>query len=129
MKRLTLKDAERAFELYKAWIGEGMQPAGSAQAQARANICLTCPKNVEKPLQEFLTGAVALTVRKQIELKNKLNLRVMGEKSLHVCDVCQCVLRLKVHVPTYVIRQSTKQEIIEHLPDFCWQKKEITNDN
>lgn len=131
MSRINLKQAQRAYELRKSWLGDGGVPVPPIQSQSRADVCtgrLTgtpCPKHVEKPIQELLTEPVALIVRRQIELKNKLKLRVEGEKSLHVCDACNCILKLLVHTPIKFIEETKTPELIESLPDHCWQKREI----
>lgn len=125
MSNISIKDAQRFYDLRKSWLGEGANAVPPAQSQARADVCLMCPLNVIKPIQELFTGAVAMTVLRQIEYKNKLKLRVDGEKSLHVCDVCQCVLRLKTHVPIKFIAENTDADTLEKFPSYCWQKKEI----
>ena len=113
------------YELRKSWLGEGGRPVAQDHAQERANICLSCPLNQEKGLPEFLTALAALTVRRQIEMKNQSQLRVDGEKRLHICDGCGCVLRLKVWTPMKFITETTEQNVIDSLPDVCWQRKEI----
>lgn len=125
MSKISIKDVQKFWALHRDWIGEERQPVPPSQSQSRADICLKCPKNVIKPIQELFTGAVALTVLRQIEYKNKLKLRVDGEKSLHVCDVCNCVLRLKVHVPIQSILETTDENELAGFPDFCWVAKEM----
>src|SRR5688572_538906 len=121
MSNISIKDAKRFYELRKSWIGDGAHPVPATQAQARADVCLMCPLNVVKSIQELFTGTVALTVLRQIEYKNQLKLRVDGEKSLHVCDVCNCVLRLLVQTPIKFIKETKSQETIDAMPDYCWQ--------
>lgn len=131
MSRITIKDAQRAYELKKSWLGDGGHPVPATQSQARADVCTKglngekCPMNVTKPIQELFTGAVALTVLRQIEYKNQLKLRVEGEKSLHVCDVCNCILRLKVHTPIEFIKENTNEETLKKFPEYCFITKEI----
>ena len=74
-----------------------------------------------KGLYEVFASSAALLVRRQIELKNKLNLRVNGEKSLHICGGCLCVLKLKVWAPIKFIAQTTDMTKLH--PD-CWQISE-----
>lgn len=131
MSRITIKDAQRAYELKKSWLGDGGHPVPATQSQARADVCIKgcdgqkCPKNVIKPIQELFTGPIALTVLRQIEYKNQLKLRVEGEKSLHVCDVCNCVLRLLLHVPIEFIKETKDAETLAKYPSYCWIPKEI----
>jgi hypothetical protein len=128
----TVKEAVKFWELKNSWLGAGGKPVPAAQSQARADVCNKgcngekCPKNVVKPIQELFTGAVALTVLRQIEYKNQLKLRVDGEKSLHVCDVCNCVLRLKTHVPIEFIKETTDDETLKKFPSYCWIPNELS---
>lgn len=117
MSTISIKESVKAYELMKSWLGNGGRPVPLLQAQSRADVCLKCPMNVEKPIQELFTGAIALTIRRQIELKNKMSLRVEGEKSLHVCDGCNCVLKLKVHAPLKFILENTDNM---KLHPSCW---------
>lgn len=131
MSKISIKDAKRFWDLRTSWLGEGGHPVSPSQAQSRADVCTgrlsgtKCPKNVIKPIQEVVTGAVALTVIRQIEYKNKLNLRVDGEKSLHVCDVCNCILRLKSHAPIEFIKETTDDSTLKKFPPHCWIPLEI----
>ena len=103
------------------WLGAGAMSVPQRQAQARANTCLSCADNIKG---DIFTGAVADIVRKQIELKNSLQLRVSGERSLGKCRNCGCVLRLKVHVPLKNLGLDATE--IEKFPAHCWQRTEFT---
>jgi len=103
------------------WLGSGGRPVDKDLAQSRADICLKCPEN--KPDSE-LTVAIALGIKAVLELKNRMNLRVKGEKSLHQCSVCTCALRLKVWAPIEVIRKHMDADELSKYPDYCWQKTE-----
>lgn len=110
-------------ELMSSWIGDGLRPVHREDAQKRANVCLSCPHN-KGDWTEIFKNKVALTIRRQIELKNKMNMRVDGEKSLHLCGVCHCVLRLKVHVPIEFINETTDDKTMKEFPSHCWVVKE-----
>ena len=102
-----LKSAQQFGQLWSSWLGSGGKPVPKDQSQSRANVCLKCPMNVRKPIYESLAGPVAKLVRSQIELKNRMKLRVDGEKSLGVCNGCSCILILKVHAPLEFILSTT----------------------
>lgn len=104
-----------------AWLGAGAQTVSKAQAQGRANVCLKCPMNTR---DHAFTAAVAEAVRKQVEIKNKLELRLDGEKSLHTCSGCGCVLRLKLWLP--ITRLGLDSSEIEKFDASCWMRKEYT---
>lgn len=115
------KIAKEFFDLYGQWIGEGLRPVSPDHSQKRADVCLKCPKNnVNTSVESIFKGAVASTIQKQIELKNQMKLRVNGEKSLGICDVCHCVLRLKAHVPIKFILENTDEETMKEFPRSCW---------
>ena len=63
---------------------------------------------------------VADTVRRWFELKNHLKLQVEGEDKLGHCEICNCVLSLKVHVPRQTILNHTSAEEYAKYPSFCW---------
>lgn len=118
-----IRQSKQFFALHKAWLGEGMRPVVPEKAQARANVCLKCPKNIDGSRLK-MRDAIAYLVTKTIEYRNHLGMHVEGENALGVCLVCDCVLKLKVHVPIKHIIETTPQSAIDELPDFCWQKTE-----
>lgn len=114
---MNLTDAKRFYDLTSQWLGAGGRPVAQDVAQSRADVCLKCPMHQARPIYEVLAGVAALTVRRQIELKNALMLRVNGEKSLHVCGACNCILRLKVWSPIKFILENTDTS---NLDKNCW---------
>ncbi len=104
------------------WLGSGGHPVTAELAQNRADICLKCPEN--KP-DSALTEAVGDAIKNVLALKNKMNLRVNGEKRLHQCAICTCALRLKIWTPIEVIRKHMDAGEIQRYPaEWCWQIKE-----
>ena len=101
------------------WLGHGAVTVSPELAQARANVCLKCPQNVKK---SFASELIADAIRVQVAMKKNLKLRVNGEKSLHICDGCGCVLRLKIHVPLKNILPDPEE--MNKFQDKCWLKTE-----
>jgi hypothetical protein len=100
------------------WIGHGGIPVEKEVAQARADICLKCPMNVRDwPLLE----SVAAAIKKQIGLKNHLQLRVTGEKGLHFCASCGCVNKLKIWLPLENILPEPDERV--KFDPNCWLLK------
>jgi hypothetical protein len=117
-----LEQASQVYEgakTMKDWLGSGAETVPWNLAQERANVCVRCPMN--KP-GSVATGAIADAIKKQVEIKNHLKLRVVGEKSLHHCEGCGCVLRLKIHIP--IDKLGLNANTISVFPDNCWQKHE-----
>jgi len=108
--------ALKFFRLKSEWLGDGGEPVSVAQAQTRTNTCLGCPMNNSR-LWELLAEAVAEHVKEQVEYKNKLSLFVEDENRLHICDGCDCVLKLKVFVPLVYILKTTD---LSKLHPGCW---------
>ena len=79
--------------IWSEWLGPNKYPVDYETAQSRALTCLECPKHVKG---NAVTESVAVAIKRQMELKKHLNLRVQGEKRLMTCGACQCPLRLKI---------------------------------
>ena len=101
----------------KDWLGSGGQVVSYQEAQGRANTCLTCAKN-KKGFQ--VTSVVAMAIKKHLEIKNSMKLRVNGEKRLGACEACGCQLRLLIWQTQDRIRMQSEGE---ELPEFCWKLK------
>lgn len=130
-----LTKAIEFYNLKSSWLGAGADPVPLEQAQNRTDVCTMidsgkrCPNNQEKPIFELFAGAVAKTVLKQLKAKDEMGLKVKREECLHVCSVCSCVLKLKVHVPLKYILENTNTD---GLPSWCWivrEKESLQNDN
>ncbi len=106
------------------WLGTGAVPVSIAQAQARAEVCATCPEN--KPGHAFLklTADTVRAIAEQMQAKDAMKLRVEGEERLHACAVCACPLPLKVHVPLRTILSHTDGKTLNAFPPHCWVETE-----
>lgn len=114
-----LQAAIHYHRLKAAWLGEGGQPVPQALANARASICLSCPKNQPHPLWEMLTAPEAARLRRTLSLKANLKLAVPGEDGLRVCDVCKCRTDLLIWCPPERIAE-TLDDVSEYPPE-CWK--------
>jgi len=100
------------------WVGSDGRVVEQKVAQHRANTCRTCSKNQHVSV---VTEAVALAIRAQLGLKNRLKLRVEGEKELKSCEACSCPLRLLVWCPQERVESSIDAAEMAKLPSFCWK--------
>jgi hypothetical protein len=100
------------------WLGEGHQTVPIVVAQERADVCLKCPMNNNTG---NIAQAVATEIKKQIELKNHLNMRIVGEKSLLTCGGCGCALRLKIWLPDSRLKED--EEALKKYHQDCWIRK------
>lgn len=123
-----IKNVANGIPTLLEWLGDGYC-VDQHTAQSRANKCLLCPLNQPGPK---LIDVVAESVHKQLEIKNAMKLRVIGEKSLHSCAVCDCNLPLKmwpiierISLDGEEIKQfKTKLEEVGKKEDDCWLVKE-----
>lgn len=102
------------------WVG-GTFPVDRELAQSRADVCLKCPMNGDG---SGITNSIANAIKEQVELKNKLQLRVMGEKSLKTCKACLCVIRLKIWLPLVNLKRYSDEEEMKRYHEDCWMLKE-----
>lgn len=119
-------DAKKFSATAVEWWGDGGHP--DPRAQDRADVCsgrLTgnpCPHNYQGGW--IMPQKVADTVRRWFELKNHLKLRVEGEEKLGHCEICNCGLSLKIHVPRQTTLNHTPDEEYAKLPEWCWMRTE-----
>lgn len=112
------KHLANGVEFISNWIGDGGIVVDKEEAQGRANICLACPNN---KLGLTVAAPVAAAVRKYLEFKNELELRVDGEKKLGSCELCGCELRLQIwETPDRIRSQMTPEETAK-APKHCWK--------
>lgn len=106
------------------WLGEGGIPVPINVAQARADVCNdNCPKNYHGSW--LWNIATSMAIASQMKLRRIMGLKLNGEKTLDVCEVCGCVLKLKVHVPFEHIYRHMSLEQFSSFPPNCWMLKEL----
>ncbi len=100
------------------WLGSGGKIVVPWEAQRRADICLKCPLNQHG---SNVIATVALAIKAHLGVKNKLNLKVNGEKKLHTCGACGCVLRLLIWEPIESVMSQMTPEEKTNTPEHCWK--------
>lgn len=110
-----------AAPIMAAWVGSGGHVVDQDIAQARADKCLVCPKRIPTP---NVLGFAADSMKKILELKSRLKLRVVGEKAVGNCGVCNCVNRLRVWMPLEKVKIELTAAELGLLHGECW----ITNE-
>lgn len=104
------------------WIQAGGDPVAQDLAEKRAEVCVACPKNVAGA---WYTEAPATLIKEAIKgwqtLKgSSFAFETRQGDRLKSCDVCKCLMRLKVFCPLDHILAKTKPEIMRELPPNCW---------
>lgn len=107
------------------WLGEGGVTVVGAVAESRARVCMDCPHNGKGGIEAYFTEPISNKIRRQLELKNDMELATPSDEKLGICDLCDCPLKLKVWTPMPYIRNHMPQSVKDALPDFCWIRKEL----
>jgi len=118
-----IKKVARGAGLLLDWITDGAEPVSSELANARAAVCVKCPKNSPESLGSFFTKAASELIRKEIEQRKVLDMTTPYDEQLGLCKVCLCPMKLKVHTPISYIREHMPKEQVEELHVDCWIRK------
>lgn len=108
-RRATIRDIFRFLSTVESLSANGWKAVPQEEAERRASICAQCPHNTR--ISCLGCNGVA-----------KLASNLLGKRGtayddrLQSCDICGCVLKLKVHIPM----ESVDNTGLEY-PDFCWQ--------
>lgn len=106
------------------WLGDGGKPVPHAQAEARSNICVTCPLNTPGDLTNWFTRGASELIRKQVGAARDLGMSTSSDDKLGVCSACSCPVALKVHVPLAYILKSIPADSKKALDSKCWIRVE-----
>lgn len=102
------------------WLTSGGEPVDQETANRRAEICIQCPKNVKG---SWYTVGPAELIRETLSARSDLKLETPHDASLKSCDVCKCLMRLKVWTPLHFIQDRTPKEVMAEFPPNCWINK------
>ncbi len=118
-----LKRAASGTAVVMDWLGAGGVPVAQEFAEKRAATCVACPQN---QAGDWYVTAPAELLKKTVEVWKSVTGRTdfkfetsQGDK-LKSCQVCRCLMALKVFVGLDHILQKTKPEVIAELPQNCW---------
>lgn len=89
---------------------DGFKFVPMEEAERRAKICVTCPKNVTVSGCLGCTGVAALVRKIRGDHKTSV------DHKLNACNACGCELKVKVLVPSEVIDNRGLA-----YPSWCWQ--------
>lgn len=113
-----IKRAAQGSAVVLDWLTSGGAPVAQDLANKRAATCVACPKNVAG---SWFTMAAADIIKSAIEARKDLKLETPSDAALKSCDVCKCLLRLKVWCPLSHILNHTKPEVMAEFPrENCW---------
>jgi len=108
-------------KLLADWLGQGGKPVPKAEAEGRAGICATCPKNdIAMHWTEYFTVPASAIIKKQLSVRSDLSLETTHDAELGVCAACSCPLKLKVWTPLEHILKFLTPEVKADLDPRCW---------
>lgn len=119
------KSDASGLAIIKDWLGAGGIPVHPLVADRRAKVCASCPLNVSPNWWSRIKHKIADEIKKQIEFKNRIGLKVDCEESIHMCKACGCCNRLSVWTPIIHIAHHTTTEKLAEFDKDCWKRKEI----
>jgi len=115
-----LKRAAQGSAVVLDWLMSGGAAVAQELANKRASVCVTCPRNVDGA---WYTTAPAELIKKTLEARADLKLETPDDAALKSCDVCKCLMRLKVWCPLEFILNKTRPEVMAEFPGHCWIAK------
>jgi hypothetical protein len=110
---VDLEDVTHFLKTAASWI---KKPKFVSQAEAdhRAEICASCPKNI---------GISGCTGCRNLV---KWTFDLIGHRStpfdsrLGACEVCHCSNQAQIHLPLEVLKKGITKKMV--FPDHCWKK-------
>ena len=102
------------------WIDSGEPAVPQTLAQARADICVTCPQNGKGGLEEWFTKPASESIKRQFEKLSSRQLSTTKDTQLNVCTACLCPIRLLVHTPLKYKLAHMGEETRKALDTRCW---------
>lgn len=120
----SIKRVAAGIGVFLDWVGDGATPVAVEVAERRAKVCSGCIKNDGGDFKAYFTEPIAAKIKKQLEIKNDLQLKTSLDEKLTVCSACDCPLKLKVWVPLEHILEHTSKEVKTRLWSNCWILRE-----
>lgn len=111
----------KALAILTSWLGEGAKVVDKPTAEARSQVCLSCPMHTAAHALEESAANVILGI---LKIKNQAELVLENENRLAMCGACSCILRLKVWLPLDKIKLETSVEEFNRLAPECWIRME-----
>jgi hypothetical protein len=106
------------------WLASGAEAVPQELANARANVCATCPLNKSGDFTEFFTVPVSHAIRAALNMRKSWKLETPYDAQLNVCEACLCPVALKVHLPINRIMADLPEDNFKRLHPLCWIQKE-----
>ena len=129
---VSVKKTAAGIKVISEWLGSGLRPVDQSLAEKRGSRCVECPMNVDPNWIQKLDEVTATYIKKLIEIKNDMKLETKYDNQLNSCSICDCPMKLKVHVPISHISNETSTDTLNRLSAVktvsgkgCWVPEEI----
>ena len=116
------KELMSGLKASSQWLTTGLPAVPPEQSAARAAICAACPMNEQGDFSKWFSVSVAELVRKNIAKLEERGLSTPDDNKVNVCMACSSPIRLNVHVPVQLIKESITPEQALRLKNGrnCW---------
>jgi hypothetical protein len=117
-RSLSLPDIKHFLKTAKSWA---LKPSFVSQFEAnrRAEICASCPKNLPiagcRACQNLVKWTIGLIGQRSTPFDEKLG----------GCEVCGCGNQAQVHLPLAVLAKGITDDMV--FPKPCWKKQDATS--
>jgi hypothetical protein len=112
-RSVDLEDVRHFLAVAGQWMKK-REFVSQAEADTRAEICASCPKNIAIAGCRTCRGLI------------KHTLDLIGQKStpfddkLGACEVCGCGNQAQVHLPLEALKKGITKKMV--FPDYCWKR-------
>jgi hypothetical protein len=120
VREISWNDFEQFSHVFTRFIESGGQLVDVEEAERRASICVSCPKNV--PLKG-ICGVCAGLMTWSVKLAG--GLKTSHDENLFACGVCGCSNRLSVFAPIEILKDD--RFVPEAFPLRCWKRPTENN--
>jgi len=115
-RHITFADVIRFGKTTLKYLKSGGRVVSQEEAERRAEICTACEFNNPKNKDE--KGCLSCIAKKIYFAIRKRTPETSLDDKLTFCKVCNCELKIKVHLPLSAI---DNEGIIHKYPWHCWQ--------
>lgn len=105
------------------WIRSGAEAVPKTEATRRGAICSKCESNKKGDWLRFFTVPVSRAIQFALNRRDKMKLETEHDSKLGVCELCDCPLQLKIHLPMQRIVDGIDPDVRKKLPGNCWIEK------
>lgn len=114
-RKIGATEIKAFLKVMKEWAKTGEPMVSQEEAERRAEICASCPMNIEATGCRTCQGIAAYAAEIGGVRKTRL------DSSLKTCSVCGCFLRVAISFPLAPQMSILTDEQRQAFPSFCWK--------